>query len=172
MSKDEKEILEEEQHNNEHKQEEAEEQKQEVKVEDSFRIKFLKLSADLENFRRRVTKERSEWMQLAQVDILKDLLPIFDELERAIELGQEQETAETKSWVDGLKLIQKNWKKKFKQLKVKQIATDGTFDPEQHEALMQVEDDSKKSGQIVQTLHKGYTFQDKVVVHAKVSVAK
>lgn len=141
--------------------------------EESFKDKFTKLGADFENFKRRVEKERREWMHIAESGILEDLLPIFDELDRALELSEKEALNETAhKWLEGFKLIQKNWKKKLADLHVKEIEAIGEFNPEYHEALMQVSDAAQEAGHIVQTFAKGYTFKDKVIRHAKVSVAK
>ena len=140
---------------------------------ENFYEQFIKLSADLENYKRRVTRERSEWMDVSQVNLLIELLPIFDELDHAISLASAAQTDGTSNaWLDGFKLIQKNWEKKLEEVHVKVIDTTGMFNPEMHEALMQVEDPEKESGHIVQVFHKGYTYKDKAIVHAKVSVAK
>jgi len=154
-------------------QEQPVEQQPSSTQEELFKDKFTKLGADFENFKRRVEKERREWMLIAESGILEELLPIFDELDRAIEVSEKEAYAEiNQKWLEGFKLIQKNWKKKLVDLNVKEIETTGEFNPEFHEALMQVTDSEKTPGQIVQTFAKGYTFKDKVVRHAKVSVAK
>ncbi|MBX9830450.1 nucleotide exchange factor GrpE [Candidatus Babeliales bacterium] len=161
---------------NEELNDQTEEQTQAVEPQqahETFQEKFIKLSADLENYKRRVSRERAEWMDMAQVHLLVALLPIFDELDRALALASAAQTDSTNNaWLDGLKLIQKNWQKKLEEIHVKVIDATGIFNPELHEALMQVEDPEKESGQIVQVFHKGYTFKDKAIVHAKVSVAK
>ncbi len=143
------------------------------KEEESFKEQFLRLSADLQNYKRRVEKERLDWMHMAQSNILQDILPIFDELNRALELSEQEATDEkTKKWLEGFKLIQKNWTKKISDLGVKEIDASGEFNPELHEALMQADSKDVESNHIVQCFEKGYTFKDKVIRHAKVSVAK
>lgn len=154
-----------------------EEQVQEKSVElsaeeENFQSKFLRLNADFQNYKRRVEKERFEWMTEAQISLLDKLLPIFDELDRAIDLNKIDESTDKAEWMKGFILIQKNWQKTFKELKVTEISDDEEFNPELHDALMQVESEDKKTGSIVQLLAKGYKYKDKVVKHAKVSVAK
>jgi molecular chaperone GrpE len=151
----------------------TETQQQMLPQEESFKDKFTKLGADFENFKRRVERERREWMHVAESGILEDLLPIFDELDRALELSEKEARGEAAhKWLEGFKLIQKNWKKKLVDLNIKEIEASGEFNPEYHEALMQVSDAAQEPGHIVQTFAKGYTFKDKVIRHAKVSVAK
>lgn len=140
--------------------------------ESSYKDLYVRLNADFQNFKRRVEKERIEWMQSAQISLLEKLLPIFDELDRAIVLSEEQSTLETKTWLEGFILIQKNWHKELASLGVKEIPTDGQFDPTLHEALMHEASTDKKQGDIVRVFSKGYLLKDRVIKHAKVSVAQ
>ena len=160
--------------------EEADQQEQQKNIEEELcKEKLFRLSADFANFKKRTEKERAEWMLIAQVNLLEELVPLFDELDRAIELSEQENTqtlspatAQTSSWFEGFKLMQKNWKKKLTDLGVEEIQATGAFNPEFHEALMQVENTDKKSGEIVQVFSKGYIFKGKVIKHAKVSVAQ
>jgi molecular chaperone GrpE len=141
----------------------------------NYKDMFLRLNADFQNYKKRVEKERSEWMLVAQISILKSLLPILDDLNRAIKTAdsiKETQPESQQEWLEGFKLIQKNLTKELDDLGVKEIATDGQFNPELHEALVQVDDQTKPSEHIVEVLSKGYTFQGKVISHAQVSVAK
>ncbi len=155
--------------------EQHEEQKnQEPKSQEpGYKEQYLRLNADMQNFKRRVDKERSEWMFIAQTDIVKAFFPVIDDLSRALDVTFTQEVSpEIKSWVDGLALMQKNIEKKLQELDIQEIVTTGKFDPERHEALMHVDSPSHQSGDIVHVLSKGYTFKGKVIQYAKVSVAK
>jgi molecular chaperone GrpE len=140
-------------------------------VQDTYRDQFLRLNADFQNFKRRVEKERSEWMVSAQASVLKKILPVFDELDNVVNLCQEQHI-EGSSWAQGLELSQKNWQKMILELGVEEIPTSGMFDPELHEGLMQEDVSDKQPGEIVKTFSKGYRFKGTVIRHAKVSVAK
>lgn len=144
---------------------------QDLQINDPFKDQYLRLNADFQNFKRRVEKERAEWMSSAQSGILKKILPVFDELDQVIVLAKGQETADT-AWTQGLALSQKNWQKMLADLGVEEISTSGMFDPELHEGLMQEEVADKQSGEIVKTFSKGYRFKGAVIKHAKVSVAK
>ena len=79
---------------------------------------------------------------------------------------------EMKSWLDGFKMIRKNLDKKLTDLGVEEVDCSGKFDPNLHEALMQVESEDHKHGEIVQVVSPGYLFGGVVIRHAKVSVAK
>lgn len=155
-----------------HTQEAEQESQTTIAPQDPYKEKFLALSADLQNYKRRVTAERIAWTQMAQEDVLKPLLPIFADLDRAIELAEKQHNEELNKWLDGFKLLQKQWQKIFDELGIQEIPGTGMFDPALHEALMQVDAPDKASGEIVQLLDKGYLFKGKVIRHAKVSVAR
>ncbi len=153
-----------------HKKEETESIE---KVElDKLKAQLIRVNADFDNFKKRVTKERAEWEDFARSNIVEEFLPIFDDFDRAV-LEIKKEYKDTKSPVlDGLELVQKNLNKILKNLDIKEIDCSIDFDPELHEALIQVENNDLKSGQIAQVFNKGYTFNDRVIRHAKVSVAK
>lgn len=145
---------------------------------DSHRDQYLRLNADFQNFKKRVEKERSEWMLIAQISIIKTFLPTIDDLERAITTAQQLQPAQdaqpetTGVWLEGFILIQKNFAKQLADLGVIEIDCSGAFNPELHEALIQSENPNIASGHITAVLNKGYTYQGKVVRHAQVSVAK
>lgn len=140
--------------------------------EEAYKVLFTRLNADFQNFKRRVEKEKSEWMLIAETHIIEKFVGIFDELDRVITLAQEQSALNNKSWIDGLVLLQKQWHKTLTELNIEEVTTTGMFDPNQHEALMQVDTSDKASGSIVAVFHKGYLYKGKVIRHAKVSVAK
>jgi molecular chaperone GrpE len=132
---------------------------------------FLRVTADLQNFKRRTERERSEWATLIQIDVIEKIIPILDDLERALANARQQSLPETTSWLEGFQLIAKNFKKDLTELGVEEISTSGLFNPELHEALMQVTSSDHRSGEIVQEFRKGYTLKGKVLRHAQVSVA-
>jgi molecular chaperone GrpE len=141
------------------------------KENESFRDQFLRISADFANYKRRIEKERASWIVTAQGTILKEFLPIIDDLDRALIAGEQ--TKEVKDeWLKGLKMIQKNLHKILENLGVELIDCTKDFDPDYHEALMQVDSKKHKKGQIVEVLKPGYVFKGIVLQHAQVSVAK
>ncbi len=135
----------------------------------SLKSQLIRVNADFVNFKKRVTKERAEWEDFAQSNVLRAILPLVDDLERAL---QNSEKEKGSPLFDGLNMILKNLKKTFDDLNVKEIDCDNDFNPDLHEALIQVDSKDHKDGQIVQVLNKGYTFKDKVIRHAKVTVSK
>jgi molecular chaperone GrpE len=138
-----------------------------------YRTQFLRVTADYQNFKRRIEKERSEWMTAAQASVLKKILPIIDDFDRAIKSDQEGSiTKEEQVWLEGFEMIRKKFMKTMADLGVEEISCEVPFDPEVHEALLSIESEDHKEGEIAQVLSKGYRFKDEVLVHAKVSVAK
>ncbi len=138
--------------------------------ESDYKDQFLRLNADFQNYKRRIERERTEWTHIMQADIIEKMLPLVDDLERAVQTAEGSQAAP--AWIEGFQLILKNFKKTLTSLGVEEIVATGTFNPELHEALMNVESSEHQSGNIVQLLSKGYTFKGKVIKHARVSVAK
>jgi molecular chaperone GrpE len=136
-----------------------------------YQALFLRATADLQNFKRRTERERSEWATLIQIDVIEKMLPILDDVERALAHTEQPTTPETVVQLEGFQLIAKNFKKTLAGLGVEEIPATGLFNPELHEALMQVASSEHRSGEIVQEFRKGYTLKGKVLRHAQVSVA-
>ena len=147
-----------------------EKQEKPEKQEDTkYQDMYMRVTADFQNYKRRVEKERLVWIRESQSDVVEKLLPVLDELELALKACEKQGENQVLS---GLKLTYKNTHKTFTDLGLKEIDCSGKFDPEFHEALVQVDSEDHESGDIVDVLNKGYIFHDHVVRHAKVSVAK
>lgn len=138
----------------------------------SLKAQLIRVNADFDNFKKRVTKERSEWEDFARINVIEEFLPFIDDYERALQTAQSSDQKESLAWLQGFEIIYKNLKKTLDKMGIKEIDCSVDFDPELHEALMEADSKDHKKGQIVQVLNKGYTFKDKVIRHAKVSVAK
>ena len=134
--------------------------------------KYLSLTADFQNYRKRVTQERTDWAQDAQKQVIVDLLAIIDNFERALEQEKKREETAHVAWLAGFEMIYQSLEKLLAKFGVQEITDFSVFNPKYHEALVQVESDKHKSGDIVQVLQKGYTMHDKVIRPAIVSVAK
>jgi molecular chaperone GrpE len=139
-------------------------------TEPNYKELYLRTNADFQNFKKRTERERIDLAQALQADAIEKLLPIIDDLDRAIATAQN--TGAKEAWLDGFMLILKNAKKKLADLGVEEITQTTAFDPMMHEALMHVESTEHKSGEIVQVLEKGYLLKGKVIKYARVSVAK
>jgi molecular chaperone GrpE len=134
--------------------------------------KYLTLTADFENYKKRISSERADWAHDAQKRIVLDLLDVVDNFERAIEQEKKRESAEAQALLAGFTMIYQSLEKVLAKYAVQPITDFATFNPKYHEALMQVESDKHKSGEVVQVLQKGYMINDKVIRPATVSVAK
>jgi molecular chaperone GrpE len=130
--------------------------------------KYLRLYAEFDNFRRRTAKEKIELIQSAGEGLLKALLPVADDFDRA----EKSFAGKTDKEAEGFFLIQNKFKKILEQNGVKVLDTsNGEFNPDVHDAITQVPvQDDKQKGKIVDVVEKGYLLNDKVIRHAKVVV--
>lgn len=129
--------------------------------------KYQHLAADFQNYRNRMLKEKAEWYQSAQIDVLKSLLPIIDDFERALHhVDSKNEN------IAGFAMIQKSLQKMLMTHGVSPITDLSSFDPEKHEAIVQVDAPNVSSGDIVAVLETGYEAKGRVLRPAKVSVAR
>lgn len=128
--------------------------------------KYLRLCAEYDNFRRRSQKERESVYSDAYSDAINALLPVLDNLGRAVGCDDPQALA------DGLALILKSFDEGLAKLGIEEIKALGeTFDPERHYAVLHVEDENYGENEVVEVLQKGYTRGDKVIRYAVVKVA-
>jgi molecular chaperone GrpE len=134
--------------------------------------KFLSLTADFQNYKKRITQERIDWAQDAQKLVFIDILAVIDNFERALDQEKKRENSEGIAWLAGFEMIYQSLEKFLVKFGVQEITDFSVFNPKYHEALLQIESNEHKSGEIVQVLQKGYTMQDKVIRPAIVSVAK
>ncbi len=124
--------------------------------------------ADFENYKKRMDREQVQWMQTAQTMVLKDLLSVIDNFDRALQSKTEDNTA----LYAGIDMIYKSVMQVMNKYGVVEFSEYATFDPEKHEALMTIESQDHQSGQIVQVLEKGFMVKDKVLRPAKVTIAQ
>jgi len=130
------------------------------------RDKYLRLYAEFENFRRRTAKERLELIQNANEQLMKALLPVTDDFDRAEKAFKEAAPKES----EGIALVLNKFRKILEQNGLKIMDTSsGEFDPDLHEAITQVPVPDK-TGKIIDVVEKGYLLNDKVIRHAKVVV--
>lgn len=133
--------------------------------------KYLRLYSEFENFRRRTNKERLDWMQTASKDLMVELLPVVDDMERAMK--SMQQAGDVKS-VEGMELVFKKLYSTLEKKGLKPMQAQGeSFDPEIHEAVTQFEAPTEDmKGKVIDELEKGYFLNDKVIRFAKVVVGK
>ena len=133
--------------------------------------KYLRLLAEYDNYRKRSTREIDLMYQTANEDIIKELLPILDNLDRATEHKNDKTTLE--EYVKGVALIEYQLRDILAQAGLKHIEVVGKpFDPNIHDAVMQIESDEYESGIVASEVQKGYMIADKVIRHSKVIVSK
>ncbi|MBN1387795.1 MAG: nucleotide exchange factor GrpE [Bacteroidales bacterium] len=134
--------------------------------------KYLRLSAEFDNYRKRTLKERIELIKSAGENILVSLLPVMDDFDRAVSLIET--TSDCKAMEEGLKLIYGKMKDFLKQNGVKEIdALDKDFDTDLHEAVTKIPAaEKKKKGKVVDVIQKGYYLNDKIIRYAKVVVGE
>jgi molecular chaperone GrpE len=132
--------------------------------------KYLRLYSEFENFRRRTAKERLELIQSANEQLIKSLLPVIDDFERAEKaFNKEQPSVD----MEGFSLIQNKLKKVLEQYGVKPMNVEkGTsFNPDLHEAITQIPaPEENLKGKIVDVVERGYMLNEKVIRYAKVVV--
>lgn len=127
--------------------------------------------AEFENFRRRTEKEKTQMYEVGAKSIIEKILPVVDNFERGLAAVPEEQKDD--AFVDGMDKIYKQMMTVFAELDVKPIEAVGKeFDPEYHNAVMQVESEEYGSGVVAQELQKGYLYRDSVVRHSMVAVVQ
>ena len=152
-------------------QDQAEEEVVEVSADtqaNEWKDRFLRVSAEFENFKKRTSVEQMQWIQRSQQKLIVDILSIVDNFERALQ----QKNEDNQSLFVGIELIYKSCLSVLKKYNVEEIATTGAFDPEKHEAIMQVQSPDHASGDIVATVQKGYLMNNQIIRPAQVTVAE
>lgn len=136
--------------------------------------KYLRLSAEFDNFRRRSLKEKMELIKSAGEDILLNLLPVMDNFERALKSIEGKEAEETAAIREGIELIYNNFKEFLAQRGVKEIEAIGSeFDTDHHEAITKIPaPEPSMKGKVIDVIEKGYLMHEKVIRFAKVVVGE
>ena len=138
---------------------------------DELNDKVLRQMAEFENFRKRTDKEKSQQFELGQGNVLEKLLPVVDNFERGLAAVPDDE--KEGAVADGMNKIYKQLVTELENLGVTPIEAVGKeFDPNLHNAVMQVESQEYESGIVAQELQKGYMFHDTVLRHSMVAVAQ
>ena len=130
---------------------------------------YLRLAADFDNYRKRTAREHAELTQRANERLLNELLPVLDDLERALEAVAEHEEAKLE---EGVRLVHRSLLGLVERHGLTEIATEGAFDPHVHEALLAQPGEGAEEGSVLQVLQKGYRLGDKVIRPARVIVAE
>ena len=135
------------------------------------RQRNLRMAADFENHKRRIAKERSKLLLYANEKLLKQFLPLVDDIERAMTLARETPEEVAQSFVEGVGLIADRFKSVLDKAGVKSFESEGLpFDPTRHEAVMQRLDPNAAPGIILQDFEKGYLLYNRLLRPARVVV--
>ena len=135
------------------------------------RDRLLRVAADFENYKKRAAKEREDYLKFANADLIKEILPFMDNLERAINHSEKSNDAQ--SLVDGARLTLQGLLQRLGKFGVTTVESVGKpFDPAVHEAMLVVETDQHEPNQVVEEFQRGYLLNDRLVRPASVSVSK
>ena len=135
--------------------------------------KYLRVHADFENIKKRLEREKYQAIDYASEKFAKDLLAPIDSLEMALQSANVNLDASELlgKLKEGIELTIKNFNSTFEKHNISKIETDGEFDPNVHNAVMQVDSENHESGQIVSELQKGYMLKDRLLRPSMVSIA-
>jgi len=126
-----------------------------------------RVAAEFENYRKRVLRDQESLVARAHERLVKELLPVLDDLERALAAAEEHEEAKLE---EGVRLVHRELAAALQREGLAEIDTDGQFDPHVHEALLSQPSDAEE-GSVIEVVQKGYTLGDRVVRPARVVVA-
>lgn len=151
---------------------EASEEDKNAELEE-LKDRYMRLLAEYDNFRRRTQKEKEEIYAASVAEVVKEWLPLVDDIERAVASSENMDETSVEKVAEGIKLIGKQAGSVLGKLGVEEISgKEGeAFDPNLHEAVMHVEDENFGEQQIAQVFQKGYTCKGKVIRHTVVKVA-
>lgn len=158
----------------------AEEKRIEVESSDSdwraeaekYKDMFIRGQAEAENMKKRLEREKSEFVKFANENLIKELLPVLDNLERALAHSQTN-CANGDSLAEGVKLIVDGFSNVLDKFGVKAVKTKGEpFDPNYHEAVMQQDNPDVESNTVLAEVQKGYLLHDRLIRPAMVVVSR
>jgi len=139
-----------------------------------YKDKYLRAHADFENSKKRLEKDKMNAVSYANESFAKDILAVMDSFENALASmeGNADSSEVLEKMKEGVNLTYEQLKKILEKNHIKEVECEGEFDPEVHQAIMQVESDTHKTGDIVQVMQKGYMIKDRVLRPAMVSTCK
>lgn len=132
----------------------------------TLKDRLMRLSAEYDNFRKRTSKEKEGIYTDACVDVLKELVPVLDNLERAVAVDGSVEDLKK-----GVEMTIKGFKTSLEKLGVEEIDTTSGFDPNFHQAVMHVQDENFEKNSVAEVFLKGYKRNDKIIRYTMVKVA-
>ena len=136
---------------------------------DEYLADLQRLAAEFENYRKRAARDQERLVAHAHERLVRELLPILDDLERALEAAERHEEA---ALVDGVKLVEQSLRQALVKEGLTEIETDCPFDPHVHEALLTQQHEQAEPGSVLEVVQRGYRLGDRVVRPARVIVAE
>lgn len=133
---------------------------------ETLKDRLLRVTAEYENYRKRTAKEKEGIYTDACIDVLKEIVPNLDNLERAVEANGSVEDMKK-----GVEMTLKGFQTALEKLGVEEIETEEGFDPNLHQAVMHIEDENLDNNSVAEVFMKGYKRGDKVIRHSVVKVA-
>ena len=161
--------------------------KEQLKIKDDEIVKLteeinlskqrnIKLLAEFDNFQRRTFKEKENMEKYQGYDVIKELLPVIDDLNRAASFNESQQSMigdNIKSMIDAIEMLDSKMRGVLEKFDIKSFdSINMKFDPNIHEALLEQSSNSVEKGKIIEEFEKGYMYNDKILRHAKVVVSK
>lgn len=143
------------------------------KERDELYDRLLRSTAEFDNYRKRTERERREWSDAAAADVIRDLLPVVDDLDRALAASADRVSPDSTALRTGVELIRRQLMEMLKRRNVEPTVVVGqTFDPEWHEAVASEPADGRPDGLIVAEIRRGYRIGAKLLRAAMVKVTK
>ena len=140
---------------------------------DQLQDKHIRLKAEFENFRKRKNKEISALLQYDGEGVIRDILPIIDDIERMVKSALKTDTDNEKSLIEGMNILKSKIQRFLEIKNIEPFGKEGeVLDPELHDAMLTQKDDKKEDNTVLSVFEKGYRYHDKVIRHAKVVVNK
>lgn len=134
---------------------------------------LVRATADFDNFKKRVAREKQEASKFAHESLLQKLIPVLDNFDKALSAAQTTQGASTQSLQTGIAMVHQQLKSILTEVGLEEMdATDKPFDPNWHEALSQQDSPDLPEGHVLQQLRKGYKLRDRLLRPAGVVVAK
>ena len=136
---------------------------------DEYLADLQRLAADFDNYRKRVVRDQAQLVARAHEGLVKELLPVLDDLERALGAAEIHDEATV---VEGVRLVQRALADQLAREGLEEIVADGAFDPHIHEALLSQPGEGAEPGTVLQVVQKGYRLGDRVLRPARVVIAE
>jgi molecular chaperone GrpE len=148
-------------------EQQIDELEQATRERDEYLDALQRLKAEFENYKKRISRDQAEFVTRASERLVKQLLPVLDDLERALEAAAEHEEAKLE---EGVRLVHRSLADALAKEGLVEVSTDGAFDPHTQEALL-AQPSEADEGMVIQVLQKGYKLGERVLRPARVVVS-